>query len=189
MRQDELSPETRHPDQFSATVWSMITHLSSQDTHHYGLSPAKTDSHSHDDRSPGHCHLQSSSQRMQTQFPDAAHQWGELHIRDNKGFLRQWPVHEGTRGNVWGKVWKVREYILKRELYRDFVNVADMGLVLTASCAQTAIVAKDVPLKRLYAGTIGTVSGRHDWKSWQPVRELMVLCFIAGDWSFRKCSR
>ena len=61
-----------------------------------------------------------------------------------------------------GKVWKVREYILKRELYRNFENVADMGLVLTASCAQTAIVAKDVPLKRLYAGTIGTVSGRHD---------------------------
>ena len=63
---------------------------------------------------------------------------------------------------MWGQVWKVREYILKRELYRDFVNVADMGLVLTASCAPTAIVAKDVPLKRLYAGTIGTVSGRHD---------------------------
>ena len=36
-----------------------------------------------------------------------------------------------------------------------------MVLVLMASCAQTAIVAKDVPLKLLYAGMIGTVSGRH----------------------------
>ena len=64
-----------------------------------------------------------------------------------------------------------------------------MVLVLTASCALTAIVAKDVHLKLLYAGTIGTVSGRRfDGKSWQAVRELMVSCFIAGDWSFRKCS-
>ena len=181
MRQDELWPATRHPDQFSATVWSMITHLSSsQDTHHDGLSPAKTDSHSHNYRSPGYCYLQSSSQRLQTQLPVPAHKWGELHVRDNKGFLRQWSVHEGPRGNVWGKVWKVRIYFKEKTFKHDFVNVADMGLVLTASCAQTAIVAKDVPLKLLYAGTIGTVSGRHDWKKLatpQRVNGLMFYCW------------
>ena len=59
------------------------------------------------------------------------------------------------------KVWKVRTDFIKLTLknIKDFIP--DMVLVLMASCAQTAIVAKDVPLKLLYAGMIGTVSGRH----------------------------
>ena len=57
------------------------------------------------------------------------------------------------------KVWKVNGI---RSLFKNNANdILDMVLVLKASCAQIAIVAKDVHFILLYAGTIGTVSGRH----------------------------
>ena len=166
----------------------MITHLSTQDTStHNGPSPDRADSFRHDDRTPEYCLLKSSSQRLQAQLSISPHQRGKLHVRDNKGFLRKWSVPQRPRRNVRRKVWKVNGI---RSLFKNNANdILDMVLVLKASCAQIAIVAKDVHFILLYAGTIGTVSGRHfNWRSWQPVRELMVSCFIAGDWSFRKCS-